>query len=782
MKRNKLRRVTATALLLSFALPQCAQAAAPTVETDETVYINMDYYGAPTNTRIVKGVNLNGHTEFTDFGDYKDVYNMSTFDEPTLKEGSVYWKLNTDKNRFYYECIPSDTVNIQMPWNFDVSYKLNGVPVEAAQCAGASGTIQMDIHAVPNSYASDYYKNNMMLVCATGIDMSKALSIDAPGAQIQSFGTYKLVMFMGLPGEENTFTVRIGSDDFESMGLIMFMTPATTSALDIMSSMRDIKDRLENSGDNLYTGVSSMLSTMQAVQSSLSSMSNGISGIDQVRKQLIKDRGTIDPRTDAALNALDELTGKSDSLIPELNSAKETLTTLNATTSSILTTLEESGEDVAEYQKLLNNVKTSLGNLEDLFDDLDDETTDSSWTISQIRSASEDLQKELDALTKDLKSLSGSLDDLPDNLDDEVTDNLTNYVKQMATEAGQTAYKAAYEQAYEKAYEQAYKQAYDAAIADGLDEETAKQTAQQAAEQTASSAADTAASSVSSTAASTAQASAYNNAQALAALMTGIKDGSDDVTTDMKSMTKQLEKVTKEMSNLLDATNSMLKDLEDIADVFDDYKGLPQDFTQEGKKLTELANGSLDRVNKMLADIPALRESLDSLTKTATSSIDKTTDLMSSTTKALSTSYDLMNTANSVLRSVRSQADTSTQTTIDSLLDTLGKLSGSTASGQMQTATDSIHSAVKDAETDLEDDTNVLNIDTSADLQSVTSSMNPAPSSLQFILRTEEISVDDDKDNGISDQDAADEGVFARICNVFKKLFTAIVGVFASDD
>lgn len=764
MKRNKLRRVTATALLLSFALPQCAQAAAPTVETDETVYINMDYYGAPTNTRIVKGVNLNGHTEFTDFGDYKDVYNMSTFDEPTLKEGSVYWKLNTDKNRFYYECIPNDTVNIQMPWNFDVSYKLNGVPVEAAQCAGASGTIQMDIHAVPNTYASDYYKNNMMLVCATGIDMSKALSIDAPGAQIQSFGTYKLVMFMGLPGEENTFTVRIGSDDFESMGLIMFMTPATTSALDIMSSMRDIKDRLENSGDNLYTGVSSMLSTMQAVQSSLSSMSNGISGIDQVRRQLIKDRGTIDPRTDAALNALDELTGKSDSLIPELNSAKETLTTLNATTSSILTTLEESGEDVTEYQKLLNDVKTSLGNLEDLFDDLDDETTDSSWTISQIRSASEDLQKELDALTKDLKNLSGHLDDL--DLDTEVSNNLTDYVTSMTSADANSA--------GEKASQQKYLEIMST-ITDEMSDEEKAQIAEEAKAEAAKAGQAAGAAYVKSSA-------AYSNAQALGALMTGISDGTKDVTDDMKDMTSRLEKVTKEMSNLLDATNSMLKDLEDIADVFDDYKGLPQDFTQEGKKLTELANGSLDRVNKMLADIPTLRESLDSLTKTATSSIDKTTDLMTSTTKALSTSYDLMNTANSVLRSVRSQADASTQTTIDSLLDTLGKLSGSTASGQMQTATDSIHSAVKDAETDLEDDTNVLNIDTSADLESVTSSMNPAPSSLQFILRTEEISVDDDKDNGVSDQDAADEGVFARICNVFKKLFTAIAGVFASDD
>lgn len=770
MKRNKLRRVTATALLLSFALPQCAQAAAPTVETDETVYINMDYYGAPTNTRIVKGVNLNGHTEFTDFGDYKDVYNMSTFDEPTLKEDSVYWKLNTDKNRFYYECIPNDTVNIQMPWNFDVSYKLNGVPVEADQCAGASGTIQMDIHAVPNTYASDYYKNNMMLVCATGIDMSKALSIDAPGAQIQSFGTYKLVMFMGLPGEENTFTVRIGSNDFESMGLIMFMTPATTSALDIMSSMRDIKDRLENSGDNLYTGVSSMLSTMQAVQSSLSSMSSGISGIDQVRKQLIKDRGTLDPRTDAALNALDELTGKSDSLIPELNSAKETLTALNTTTSSILTTLEESGEDIPEYQKLLNDVKTSLGNLEDLFDDLDDETDNSSWTIAQIRSASEDLQKELNALTQDLKNLSGNLEDLPKNLNDAVTDNLTDYVKKMASTASSTVLDTAYKKGYAAGKQKA--------IDDGkTDEAEIEAIAQQYAEAAKASAASQA-----SSAASQAQASAYNNAQALAALMTGIKSGSSAVTSDMQTMTKQLKSVTEKMSGLLDATNSLLKDLEDIADVFDEYKGLPQDFTAEGKKLTELANGSLDRVNKMLADIPALRESLDSLTKTATASIDKTTDLMSSTTKALSTSYDLMNTANSVLRSVRSQADASTQTTINSLLDTLGKLSGSTASGQMQTATNSIHSAVKDAETDLEDDTNVLNIDTSADLESVTSSMNPSPSSLQFILRTEEISVDDDDDDGISDQDAADEGVFARICNIFKKLFTAITGVFTSDD
>ena len=484
----------------------------------------------------------------------------------------------------------------------------------------------------------------------------------------------------------------------------------------------------------------------------------GLPPVDDEARVLFRNLGIADA---IALEpaALDELTGKSDSLIPELNSAKETLTSLNATTSSILTTLEESGEDIPEYQKLLNDVKTSLGNLEDLFDDLDDETDNSSWTIAQIRSASEDLSKELEALRKDLSSLSDSLSKMPKNLNDEVTTELKNYVQNMTSTASQTV--------LDTAYSKGYAAGRQVAIDEGkTDEAEIEAIAQQYAEAAKASAASQA-----SSAASQAQASAYNNAQALAALMTGIKSGSSAVTSDMQTMTKQLESVTEKMSSLLDATNSLLKDLEDIADVFDEYKGLPQDFTQEGKKLTELANGSLDRVNKMLADIPALRESLDSLTKTATASIDKTTDLMNSTTKALSTSYDLMNTANSVLRSVRSQADASTQTTIDSLLDTLGKLSGSTASGQMQTATNSIHSAVKDAETDLEDDTNVLNIDTSADLESVTSSMNPSPSSLQFILRTEEISVDDDDDDGTSDQDAADEGVFARICNLFKKLF-----------
>lgn len=712
MKTDKLRRLTAASLVLAFTLPQAAQAAAPTVETDESVYINMDYYGAPTNTRIVKGVSLNGHTEFTDFGSYADVYNMSTYDEPVIKDNSVYWKLSdTSKQRFYYECIPTDKVNIQMPWNFDVSYKLNGVSVKAEDCAGANGLVEITIHAVPNSYASDYYKNNMMLVCGTGIDMSKALSIDAPGAQIQSVGTYKLVVFMGMPGEESTFTVRIGSDNFENMGMFMFMTPATLSSLDIISDLKDVKDRLSDSSDSLYSGMSSMLDTMQSMQNGMGTMSSGISGINAVRQQLIKDRGTIDPKTDAALTALEKLTGESDSLIPELNNTKDTLVKLNATTNSILNTLEESGADITEYQTLLKNIKTSLGNLENLMDDLDDKTGSEWLYISELQSDISKLKKNLKAIQDDMSNLNDKIDAITKAVTNAGTKALTHL--QNMEDAGVVPSGST-------------KMAYE--------------------------------------------------------LLNTFAGKGKELTDALKHLNDNLSSTSSSLSGFLDTSDSILDNLDDICDILDDYKGLGQDFTAEGKKLTELANTTLGRVNQQLTEIPALTESLNQLTSITSSSIDKGTELIDTTTKTLTASHQLLDTVNSTLRSVRSDADASTQTMLDGLLDVLDKASRSNSSNKLQNATDDIHNAIDDAKTDLEDDTNILNIDSSADLQSVTSSMNPTPSSLQFILRTQEISTDDDDDAITSDQDAADEGVLARIVNIFKKLASAIYGVFASEE
>lgn len=699
MMNHNVRRLTAAALALLCVLPQAAQAAAPTIQTDEAVYINLDYYGTPENTRIVKGVSLNGHTEFTDYGNYSDVYNMSTLDEPMLGDGEVSWTLADDGlQRFYYECVPDSSTTIQLPWNFDVSYKLNGVPVEAEKCAGASGLIEMSIHATPNDAAGDYYKNNMMLVCATGIDMSKMLSIDAPGAQVQSIGTYKIVMFMGLPGEESTFTVRIGANDFESMGLILFMAPATLSSLDILSDMRDIKDRLGDSGDSLYQGLSSMLETMQSMQSGLGALSSGISGINAVRKQLMNDRGTIDPQIDAALSSLETLAGKSDSLIPELNSMKTTLTTLSATINSMLGTVQSTTEDINSYQQLLKDLDTSLSDLDGLIADLQDASGSDLLRIFQTQTAVENIKQDIKTLQTHLATLR------------EKADALSGQISALQTILDSS----------------------------GLSEP-------------------------------------------LYSLISSLLNHATGSLSAIKQSIRALEEILSDTNGLLGTADSILDDLDDINDVLNDYDGLPQDLIGEGKDLTVLADQTLERVHQLIADIPSLSSSLDQMTETTNTAADKCSDLMVTLTKALTSANDLLQSATDNLRAVRDKSDASLQTSLDGLIDVLNRASSSSSSSSLQNANDSIHGALNDAKKDLEEDTNVLNIDSEAALQSVTSTQNPTPSSLQFILRTQEISAPSEKDAAVSDASEEDQGVFARIANIFKKLFSAVYGVFTSE-
>ena len=87
--------------------------------------------------------------------------------------------------------------------------------------------------------------------------------------------------------------------------MFMFMTPATLSSLDIISDLKDVKDRLSDSGDSLYSGMSNMLDTMQSMQNGHGYDVERYFGHQRRAQQLIKDRGTIDPKTDAALTALE---------------------------------------------------------------------------------------------------------------------------------------------------------------------------------------------------------------------------------------------------------------------------------------------------------------------------------------------------------------------------------------------------------------------------------------------------------------------------------------------
>ena len=82
-----------------------AWAAPKAVSADETMYVNLDWYGQPEAVNVVKGCSLNGLRSFTDYGTYLNVENMSTMDAPEISGDQVKWNLSQDAGeRFYYKC------------------------------------------------------------------------------------------------------------------------------------------------------------------------------------------------------------------------------------------------------------------------------------------------------------------------------------------------------------------------------------------------------------------------------------------------------------------------------------------------------------------------------------------------------------------------------------------------------------------------------------------------------------------------------------------------------
>lgn len=691
----KIKNKLIVSMILLSMLSPMATAAAPTPQTDEAVYVNLDAYGTQKEMRIVKGVTLNGATKLSDFGNYSEVNNLTSHDKPIKRSDGVDFDLkNTDNERFYFECIPENPDTLQMPWTFDLSYKLNGKQVKYEDLAGVNGLVEITIHAIPNPNADEYYRNNMTLIAGTGVNMDKASNIEAEGAQIQSFGSYKFAVFMGLPSEENTYTIKIGAEDFEFTGIYFLMAPATLSQLDMVDEFKKAKDDLSGARSDLYTGLSSMLGTMNSMKSGLNTMQSGISGINTVREQLINSRTTLDPSLDAALNQLDLLAGDTNALIPTLETANNDLNQIHQNTTDILNTVISTKEDIANYQVLLTDIKTNLTDIKNLLSDLSEETDKNQLSLKYISSDLSDLESDSNKLSSALNSLKTSIENL---------------------------HKA--------------EAILNAIIQQSLPPEL------------------------------------QNAVSELMSIISPIKSSTE-------TLLKELSNTSNDLAHLFGNSASLTKELNDINTVLNDYRGTAENSAELAIKANDLIANSLSTADTMLNQLDALNNSLQTVNTNANSAITQISTSTTTLSNTILAANKALTDTRDTIRSLRENSDAAMQKSLDGLLDVIGKATGSNDTASLQTATDSIHNTITNEVNSIENDSNLLNIDNSLAMRSFTSEKNPSPTSLQFIVRTDEISVDKMKEVQEKIANEKDEGVFARIANIFKKIFDAVKSVF----
>ncbi len=655
------------------------------VAVDENMYVNLDYYGNVDKVNVVKGCDLNGQTTITDYGNYTAVTNMSDYTEPVIEGNKVTWNVSPDyKGRFYYKG-ELDAKKVALPWNFDVSYKLNGVPKNADELAGASGLIEIHIDAKFNDSAdvNEYYKNNFVLAVAVMVDTNDCYSLEADGAQKQTIGSNSAVVFTALPGEDGDFTVRIGTDSFETSGVFMAMTPLTGSDLEHVIDLKDAKDTWKESGDEMHDSMQQMALSVEAMRDGINSLQNGMNSAESARQTWSGAKDSILEGNDRAIETLSAVSDQLEAMIPHIETAKEAADTAHDSLGDIVDT-------VREMQDPLNKLHSALKGVKSGSEDMASAVPSLNTLMQQIITLDATLQANEQIYVTSRASIGVSLQDVDDD-----------YYIDMDVDL------------------------YDDRTASPSDSSGIAM---------------------------------YSSAGSSAAAVAGLP-------MDMVTLQSVLGQKTQKLQILAAASNKLASEMSSLLD----------DVADTAKYTSELT----DSLEMLTEDTAALYDSMDSYYPDLQAALDDSEELMNRTTEALNTSLSTAAIVQNTLKNSSDNLDAATRDSIRGTLELLDKsLSVLDSTASIRHAGVTMKEAIDKEWDDLDGDTRFLNMDPNAEKVSFTSDENQEPESVQIILRTAEISLDDDDEVLDAESEAASQSPLCRIWNVLVKMWKAFVEIF----
>lgn len=722
--------VTAGNAPLSYGAPAA-------VETDETMYVNLDVYGKAQKVNVVKSCSLNGVTDFTDYGNYLAVENMSTQDEPQLGEGEVVWKLPPDRReRFYYKCT-LDQEQTALPWNFDVSYKLNGVPTDGEKLAGASGLVEIHIKAEPNEQADLYYRNNMLLLVAVPVDMSKCFSVEAEGSQTQNMGELTAVVFTALPGEEGDYTVRIGSDSFETTGVIMAMTPGTVEDLEHIKDLKEAKDTWQDAGDELYDSLEQMAQSIEDMRGGVDQMQSGLNAAENARQKWSSSKDAILAGNDRSLESLRAMSGQLETLVPHLQTAKEEAEIVHKSMGDIVGTLGEMQEPLGKLYTRLRNIKSSTASMGEQLPDLRD---DLSYLIETNASFQVQTTEALEALGQ----LIGELEEYDDEaLEIEVPEieipeaQGEEELEEPEASEPEGSEKPEESEEQEKPEDSEEPEAPDASepekdenleINEPENENTGSQTISRA---------------------------VVPKAQIEKREVPFVASSG----SQLQQLMQMLRKIDKDSRKFTQTAGNLMEDISDSAQYSADL---------------------VDNMDFLIEDLTALHDSLDTYYPDLQSALDDLSALTERTTEALNSTTDTLTLVQNTLKASSDEMDVAAKASLMASMELLNKslnVLDSTAGIRRagRTMKDVIDSQLDKFDTE----NRFLFMDPDAEKVSFTSSKNPEPRTLQVVLRTDEISLENEEHKTLdAETEEPEVSPLKRMWNVLVKMWRSLVDIF----
>ena len=709
---------------------------------DEAMYVTMDPYGGISEASVVKSYELHGAREITDRGTYQAVHNMTGMEKPEVDGDTVIFRLleEPENDRFYFEGrMEPEEVSGTLPWDITVSYRLNGVERRLEELAHEKGVLKISIDAVPNAGTSEYFRNNMTMEIAAVVDMDQNLSVEAPGAQIQSIGSMKTVLFMVMPGEEQHFELEIGSNDLEFSGLLFLMAPVTISQLERLEDLRKARDTVKDSADAIGDSLDVILDSLDGLQGGLGSTVEGLGQLDRSRQILSDAKGGIYVDADQALALLKELSDRGIPFPAYVEEARKALEDMNGELNAMNTSVQALDDQLESLGYGLKHVTMDLNDTADLLYDTRHDVGDLEDGLARLRKDLEELKEKKEAVRKrvaELKKVIARLKELQEQIQghgdvlgisdqerEELMEQLSGFCGGFADEA------------WEK---------YEAVTASGSD------------------AVGDALGDLAGVGTEIAGKGLSRLIRALEALV-GAAEKPSRLESMIGSVTQSistLEHIIYRVHRDGESLENVLSDTGDVADTLRHTAATGQNLVEHVDRLTGILN---------------------TYHGTASASLKDTGLLIDSAVRGTDAMHTLLSNVEESLKKAGEPLDAGTKKTIEGLSSALSSaLSGLSETGVIRDAKNTVEDLADEKwEEYTGEDMTILNADIHAEKVSFTSGENPEPQSLQIILRTEGTKeTEEDSVPAMSEDFQAEGNIFQRLWSILVRIAEAVAGVF----
>ncbi|MBR5259167.1 MAG: hypothetical protein IKV48_01600, partial [Eggerthellaceae bacterium] len=200
---------------------------------------------------------------------------------------------------FYYQ---GDVSDVEVPWNVQVAYTLDGTAMTPDEVAGATGELAIHVTTTPNDEADASFAESYLLQITVTMNGDTTSSIRAEGATVASAGKNRTIAFTALPGVNADCLLVADVRDFEMAGIQIAALPYSMAMelpdidgmLGGMTQLTDAIAQIDGGAAQLAEGVAAYADGSGEFAVGLGSFGDGLEALSGSSDQLVSGSAQID--------------------------------------------------------------------------------------------------------------------------------------------------------------------------------------------------------------------------------------------------------------------------------------------------------------------------------------------------------------------------------------------------------------------------------------------------------------------------------------------------------